>query len=58
MRRREFIVLIGGALATWPVAALAQTIDRVRRIGFLSTSDQDDAEAAKRLAAFKLKLQR
>jgi putative ABC transport system substrate-binding protein len=57
MRRRELVVLLGSALATWPVAALAQTVDRVRRIGLLSTSHPDDAEAARRSAAFKLKLQ-
>jgi putative tryptophan/tyrosine transport system substrate-binding protein len=57
MRRREFIALLGSALVMWPVAALAQTVDRVRRIGFLSASAEDDAEAAKRLAAFKLRLQ-
>jgi putative ABC transport system substrate-binding protein len=57
MRRREFIALFSSALTTWPVAALGQTVDRVRRIGFLSTSAEDDAEAAKRLAALKLRLQ-
>ena len=57
MRRRVFIALLGSALTTCPVAALGQTVDRVRRIGFLSTSAEDDAEAAKRLVAFKLRLQ-
>ena len=57
MRRREFIALLGSALATWPVVALAQTVNRARRIGFLSSSAEEDAEAAKRLAAFKLRLQ-
>jgi putative tryptophan/tyrosine transport system substrate-binding protein len=57
MRRREFIALLGSALATWPVAALAQTVNRARRIGFLSRSAEEDAEAAKRLAALKLRLQ-
>ena len=57
MRRREFIALLGSVLATWPEVALAQTVNRARRIGFLNSSAEEDAEAAKRLAAFKLRLQ-
>jgi putative tryptophan/tyrosine transport system substrate-binding protein len=56
MRRREFITLVGGAAATWPLAARAQQPDRMRLIGVLMGYAESDPAAQSEVAAFRVGL--
>ena len=55
MKRRQFIMLLGGAVA-WPLGAHAQQGERVRRIGILNPASADDAVWQTRIGAFQQEL--
>src|SRR5262245_29402307 len=57
MRRREFITLLGGTAAGWPLAVRAQQGERVRRIGVLLPASADDARFQTFVGAFLQELQ-
>jgi len=55
--RREFITLLGGTVAAWPLTARGQQPERIRRIGVLMNQAADDPEGQARLIAFVQALQ-
>jgi putative tryptophan/tyrosine transport system substrate-binding protein len=58
LKRREFITLLGGTAAAWPLAARTQQPAGMRRIGVLMAFAENDTEAQANITAFRQSLEK
>jgi putative ABC transport system substrate-binding protein len=57
IRRREFLATLGGAVIAWPLGAIAQPADQMRRLGILMAYAESDQDAVDRVTVFTKTLQ-
>jgi len=58
LKRREFITLLGGAVASWPLVAQAERKDAIRQLAVLLAGREDDSDLQARLAGLRSGLER